>query len=185
MILYPELLQHNVKLNPVWTNIIERVSIGDTPFGTHIFNNTLYYKQHSISLLNCGISDLVNFFVEYVGLKLEYIHFDKWKEIKRKIIKDNLIMDFVTRMGTIYSLDSSQCRYLLSLIHLYITLKKITPNDIILEIDTSEQCPYPHTYIKSINRLLFDITDPTVHIRFLDEPFETPEFEQNIDELDD
>lgn len=174
MILYPNLLKYHVINNPIWVSILERISIGDAPYGTHIHNDTLYYKQHNVSLIDATSNAIVTFFSEILGLVPKYTHFDSWKEIKRKVIKDNLIMEYVSRISKEYTLSTTQSKYLLSLIHLYITLKKITPNDINLYTSVTLDNSNVHTYIKSINGLLFDITDSETKIRF--------ETSSNIDE---
>ena len=94
MIVYPNLLKHN-NVSIFWKTILERVSIGDAPFGTKIIDNNLFYKKKYIPLKNCNYLQVVEFFKEDVGLKLNYIYFNSWKEIKRKVIKDNLIQDYV------------------------------------------------------------------------------------------
>jgi hypothetical protein len=168
MILYPNLLKHDVTLTPTWSSIVERVSLGDAPYGTHITQNKLIFKQHTVELTQSTPQDIIDFFIYIVGLNLQYIHFKSWKEIKRKTIKDNLIHDFVLRMASQYNLEMSQQKYLLSLIHLYITLKKITPNDIHLETGTGHTVHTVHTYIHSIrglqissDNIMFNPNSPT------------------------
>lgn len=166
MILYPNLLKYHVKTNPIWMSILERISIGDAPYGTHIYNGILYYNQHNIQIAESKAEDVLAFFIEHVGIKLNYSHFNSWKEIKRKVVKDNLIMDYVSRTTDEYQLVLSQSKYLLSLIHLYITLKKITPNDIILDTSSTKDNENIHTFIKSINGLMINGTWPNIKIYF-------------------
>jgi|694.fasta_scaffold150939_2 hypothetical protein len=157
MILYPQLLKHN-NVTLFWKIILERIAIGDAPFGTHVANHILSYSKkgrfddsqtQQILLQTCSSEQIVSFFEKVVGLNLQYVYFDSWKEIKRKVIKDNLIQDYVSRFQKEYALSSSQMSYLSSMIHLYLTLKQITPDDIILEtIYTSNS--YLCTRIKTI-----------------------------------
>ena len=148
MILYPNLLKHN-NVNIFWKTILERISIGDPPFGTKIINDYLFYKKSNIPLKNSNYEQIIEFFKEDVGLKLNYVYFQSWKDIKRKVIKDNLIQDFVNRFQKENNLSISQGNYLSSMIHLYITLKKFTHEDIILSIT-------PYTHIKFIKGLYFN-----------------------------
>ena len=154
MILYPRLLReknvnnNNLK-NIFWNIILERLSIGDAPFGTRIVDNFLWFRKKSISLEEGQISDIMNFFKEEVGLQLQYVYFSSWKEIKRKIIKDNLIQDYVGKFQKENNLNMNQTNYLSSMIHLYITLKKITHQDIILNTN-------PYTHITQIKGIIYD-----------------------------
>lgn len=155
MIRYPQILK---KINQItfdnpynacfWKSIIERVSLGDAPFGTSIFDHHLKFRKSQIDLLSIEATELIDFFIEQVGLKLEFISFQSWKEIKKKIIKDNLIQDFVYRKQEQFQLDSSKTARLLSLIHLYITIKRILPSEIHLKT-------YPHMFIDEIDGIEF------------------------------
>lgn len=167
MIQYPNLLKHN-DVTLFWKILLERVSIGDAPFGTQILNHELIYanKRHresisELSLKTSSIPEVIDFFKEVVGVNLQYVYYDSWKEIKRKVIKDNLIQDYVYRFQKDYQLTSKQTNYLSSMIHLYLTLKKITPSDIILEtVNTSNG--YTCTQIKSINGIYYSSQDNIV-----------------------
>lgn len=169
MILYPQLLKHN-NVTLFWKILLERVAIGDPPFGTHIVNHTLVYSKKTkveeqspiqLPLQTCSVSQAVHFFEHTIGLKLQYVYFDSWKEIKRKVIKDNLIQDYVSRFQREYSLNTSQTNYLSSMIHLYITLKQITPDDIILETINTPKL-YLCTRIKTIQGIYYCAQEQTV-----------------------
>jgi hypothetical protein len=153
MILYPHLLQNN-HVTPFWKTILERVSIGEAPFGTRISNDHIIFKHTHLPLKNSTDEKIIEFFKYTVGLDLQYIYFSHWKDIKRKTIKDNLVQNFIYRFGQKHDLNVKQTDYLMSMIQLFITLKKITPNDILLETDFT-QGEYPHTYIKAINGLSY------------------------------
>lgn len=148
MIKYPHLLRYK-HITPFWVSILERISINDAPFGSKIYSDKLIYYDEHIDLLKCTSDDIVNFFVNKIGINLTYIHFESWKDIKRKTIKDNLIQDYVQRLTFEYNLSQSKTNYLLSMIHLYITLKKITPDEIILETNYIDN--FKRTVIKKIN----------------------------------
>jgi hypothetical protein len=179
MIIYPDLLKHSVQRKPAseagknvtlfWRLVLERISIGDPPFGTQIINHSLIYTRRSrsdssrkeIPLKTTTPSEIISFFEKFVGVQLEYVYFDSWKEIKRKVIKDNLIQDYVTRFQLEHNLTNQQTNYLSSLIHLYITLKRITPEDITLEIVESNK-QYRCTRIKSISGIYYSNQDNIV-----------------------
>ena len=59
MILYPNLLKqiHLKNIQPFWINILERLSIGDCPFGTNISNGILKYKQNQIRKQSCKVDN--------------------------------------------------------------------------------------------------------------------------------
>ena len=119
MILYPQLLKHN-NVTLFWKIVLERIAIGDAPFGTHINNHTLVCSKKGkheeqttqLPLQTCSVTQAVHFFEHTIGLKLQYVYFDSWKEIKRKVIKDNLIQDYVLRFQKEYSLNTQQTNYL-------------------------------------------------------------------------
>lgn len=153
MILYPHLLLKNViHPNPYyvafWKSVLERVSIGEAPFGTHRVQDRLVYRKTHITLEDATQDEVVDFFVSQVGLRLQYVHYATWKEIKRKVIRDNLIQDFVTRSQNEYGLESHETQKLLSMIHLYLTIKRILPHEIQLET-------YPHMHIVAIEGITF------------------------------
>lgn len=127
--------------------MLERVAIGDAPFGTHIYEDELRFRKHSLNLVTSSTEQVVTFFTDVVGLVLQYVYFDSWKDIKRKVIRDNLIQDFVLRVQQRFDLPRHESNRLFSMIHLYVTLKKIQPHEIVLET-------YPHTHIKTIHGLM-------------------------------
>lgn len=131
-----------------WNSVCERVAHGEAPFGTTRKDDCLQYKKHELELARATSSDVVDFFANVVGLQMDFVHFAQWKEIKRKVIKDNLIQEFVTRMQHQYQLESSYAHRLLSTIHLYLTIKRILPAEIQLEI-------FPHMFIRSIDGIVF------------------------------
>jgi hypothetical protein len=193
MILYPDLLKHNNQ-TLFWRLILERISIGDSPFGTQIINHSLIYTRRSrsetirkeIPLKQTTPLELISFFKNTVGIQLEYVYFNSWKDIKRKVIKDNLIQDYVVRFQTEYNLTTQQTNYLSSLIHLYITLKRITPEDITLEIVESNK-QYKCTRIKSISGIYYSSQDQTVKFSTKREtpPSTDDEEEYNSDDEED
>jgi hypothetical protein len=152
MILYPHLLKHVVHPNPYytafWKSVLERVSIGEAPFGTYRIQNRLVYRKTQILLEEATPDEVMDFFATNVGLQLQYVHYATWKEIKRKVIKDNLIQDFVSRSQAQYELEAQEAQRLLSMIHLYLTIKRILPQEIQLET-------FPHMHIVSIEGVTF------------------------------
>ena len=63
--------------------------------------------------------------------------------------KKQSIHDFVNRFQCENKLTTAQTNYLSSMIHLYITLKKFTHEDIVLSVE-------PYTHIKTIRGLFFN-----------------------------
>jgi hypothetical protein len=156
MLRYPHLLkQHteqplsNPYANQFWrTTVFERLCVGEAPFGTSLVSDTLVFKKQEIVLIQSNAQDVMDFFQQVVGLQLEFVQFATWKEIKRKIIKDNLIQDFVTRSQEQFDLDAQEAHRLLSTVHLYQTIKRILPHEIRLQV-------YPHMYIEQIDGISF------------------------------
>lgn len=156
MLRYPHLLrQHadqplsNPYANQFWrTAIFERLCVGEAPFGTSLLADTLFFKKHELVLSQTTAEEVMEFFQQVVGLQLEFVQFSTWKEIKRKIIKDNLIQDFVTRSQEQFDLDAQEAHRLLSTVHLYQTIKRILPHEIHIQV-------YPHMYIEQIDGISF------------------------------
>ena len=177
MILYPQLLKHK-NVEPFWKHILERVSIGDTPYGTRLVQDVLVFQNQQLPLKNSNYEQVIEFFKHTVCLDLQYIHFEHWKDIKRKSIKDNLIQNFIQRFSLKHNLNTNQSEYLLSLVQLFITLKKITPNDILLETDIVGE--HKHTFIKSIVGLSYQndtiIFNPNHEVEELSDSSDEEEF---------
>lgn len=172
MIIYPNLLK-NVSLLKnylderevcFWKKILERLSIKDAPFNTEIKNNYLYYNNKHISLLNSKDIDVIQFFMNVVGTKLIFVNYYSWKNIKKKTTKDDLIYSFVLEKKKQYNLDLKEHNKLLSFIHLNITLKLITNENIILKVDR-------HTYIENINNLYIEKNNDVCNM-YLGEKYE-------------
>ena len=147
-----------------WKKILERLSIKDAPFNTEIKNNNVYYNGRYISLLNSKDIDVIQFFMNVVGTKLIFVNYYSWKNIKKKTTKDDLIYSFVLEKRKQYNLDLKEHNKLLSFIHLNITLKLITNENIILKVDK-------HTYIENINNLYIEKNNDICNI-YLGEKYE-------------
>lgn len=153
MILYPHLLKplylKDLKeTQPFWINILERLSIGDCPFGTSLKQHNLIYRQHTLSIEHSTPQHIIEFYKEIVGLNIQYVFFTSWKDIKRKVIRDNLIQDYIKRTQIEWELSQEKTNQLSSCIHLFLTLKKIVPDDICIEYKTN-------TYIQNIDGFIF------------------------------
>lgn len=186
MIIYPNLLK-NVSLLEnyldkreicFWKKILERLSICDTPFNTEIRNNRLYHKDNSISLTTSKESDIIQFFRDVIGMKLTFINYYSWKNIKKKSTKDDLIYSFVMCKKKQYNLSTKEHNILLSFIHLNITLKLITHENIILKVDG-------HTFIENINNLYIEKNDNGMNVYLGSVIFITDEYlsETEISEI--
>ena len=160
---YPFLLQQNnlsfldeneINGKSFWNDISKRICSGDAPFGTQIENHQLIFKENRLDLFTTSMQEIVSFFQDCVGVRLRFMYFSTWKEIKKKVIKDNIIQEFVNRCKTDLNLNSEQNNFLFSLIHLYLTLKKITSENIILKNGVGDSV-FKHTFINEIRGLHF------------------------------
>lgn len=149
---FTSLDEDSVNGKSFWGDIVKRICSGDAPFGTRIEEHQLIFKDSSLDLFTISVEDLIHFFETEVGLKLQFMYFASWKEIKKKVIKDNIIQDFVNRCKLDLNLTLDQSNFLFSLIHLYLTLKKIMPEDIVLK-NGFKGSEYKHTYIHEIRGL--------------------------------
>jgi hypothetical protein len=134
-----------------WRWLVERVATGEAPFGTWLRNHALGFQKESLSLTDAGAIDVLTFFETVVGLQLEFVAYDSWKEIKRKVIRDNLIQEFALRAQREHTLSVTETQRLISLVHLYVTIKKILPQEIQLTTHPTQH----HMYIESIDGLRF------------------------------
>lgn len=155
MIIYPHLLKndviHLVSENEInfWKNLLERVSIGESPFYTELKNNYLYYGDKFIFLPDSTEKDVVQFFKDVVGVQLNFVSYLSWKDIKKKVTRDDLIHMYVSEKQKEFDLSSKEQSMLLYFINLNINLKLITTENIVLEIDK-------HTFIKEIDNLVIE-----------------------------
>lgn len=160
MIIYPKLLQNiNVISGLVssrevyfWKNIIERLSLKDSPFNTEIKGDYLYpihNREKKINLSSTNIEEIIKFFKYQIGINLVFVNYYSWKDIKKKSIKDDLIQIFCLRKQKELNLTNTEQKILLSFIQLNITLKFITHENIIIKVDNN-------TYISEITNLHID-----------------------------
>jgi hypothetical protein len=167
MILYPNILDTSFTSSQgrdFWTSVLERVCIGQAPFGTRILGQHLIYKNESLYLPDTNGDMVRAFFEKYVGLQLQFVHFKSWRNIKKKVVKDNILQEFVNNYSNQYKLSYAQCNYLLALIQLFITLKKIIPDNILLETGVCPSNPSPHTFIKDIKGLSYNVETNTFYL---------------------
>jgi hypothetical protein len=130
-------------------SILERLAIGENPVGTVLQGDTLHFRNKQISLLDRPniLTDLQVFFHTVVGIPKQFDTEDykQWKEIKKKYIKNFLLEAFVMEKQKEYALTLTQTNQLLATIHLGITFKHISIQDIV----------YNDGKIQSINHLHF------------------------------
>lgn len=130
-----------------WRNIFEDLSFGITPQGTYISKNYLISNvknKEFVYKINPDIdsetifTDIYTLLSEKLGLKSlieieDYknsieseITFNSWNSIKKKSIKDSIIMNYVNVKSEKYNLTTQTSKRLLNTINLGIMLKFIT-----------------------------------------------------------
>jgi hypothetical protein len=130
-----------------WRNIFEDLSFGITPQGTYISKNYLISNvknKEFVYKINPDIdsetifTDMYNLLSEKLGLKSlmeieDYknsieseITFNSWNSIKKKSIKDSIIMNYVNVKSEENNLTTQTSKRLLNTINLGIMLKFIT-----------------------------------------------------------
>ena len=130
--LYPNLVINN-ELDMFWIKLISRIKKNESPYNTYIKDGFLYVKtdKEKLNLNKSSTEDLMHFFSQRLGISLEISKKDNWKELRKKAIRDKTIFHFANRIKNEYNLSEEKTRKLISQIHLNISLKKITPDDIV------------------------------------------------------
>lgn len=138
-----------------WKNIFEDLSFGITPSGTYISKKYIISNvknKEFVYKINIDIDsetmfwDIYNLFSDKLGLKSvqeieEYkntidsseIIFNSWNSIKKKSIRDSIIINYVTDKSEKYKLSRIKTKELLNMINLGILLKFISNKNIIYE----------------------------------------------------
>lgn len=137
-----------------WKNIFEDLSFGITPQGTYISKNYLIsniktkefvYKINQELDTETIFLDVYNLLSEKLGLKSlneieEYKNnldlettYNSWNSIKKKSIKDSIIMNYVNMKSEEYNFTTQTSKRLLNTINLGIMLKFITTKNISYE----------------------------------------------------
>jgi len=121
-------------MEPIWRNLIFRIRNNDPPYNTYIRDDVLYVKTGKtfIDLKSCSIQDFIGFF-NTLGLTIEYNKSEYWKDLRKKNLREKIIHNFAYKMKELHELTEEKTQQLVSQIHLDITLKKITPDDIIFD----------------------------------------------------
>lgn len=135
-----------------WKNIFEDLSFGVTPQGTYITKNYIIsnvknreftYKIKTDIESETIFIDIYTLFSEKLGLKSvneleDYknsidsseVIFSSWNSIKKKSIRDSIIMNYVSDRTIEYNLSPITAYRLLNMINLRLMLKFITTKDI-------------------------------------------------------
>ena len=155
-ILYPMFLEClKYTSDSFWENVFEDLAYGKTPYGTYINRSFLCcnYKNKEFSYKiekkdpEQLYNDVYNLLVKKLGLmsirdklnkKIDFNNIEEelklsrknWNNIRKKNIKDMLIENFVINMKNKYSLNTKQCRKLISSIFIGMIFKVITSKDI-------------------------------------------------------
>lgn len=131
-----------------WKNIFEDLAFSITPQGAYISKNYIISNTKNkefVYKINVNLDpetifvDIYNLFSEKLGIKSvqeieDYKNsidagemiFNSWNSIKKKSIRDSIILDYVTKKSNEYNLSRIKSRELLNTIHLGILLKFIS-----------------------------------------------------------
>lgn len=131
-----------------WKNIFEDLAFGITPQGAYISkhyiisntkNKEFVYKINNEADAETVFFDIYNLFSEKLGIKSvqeieDYknsidsseLVFDSWNSIKKKSIRDSIILNYVVRNSNEYELSRAKSKELLNTINLGILLKFIS-----------------------------------------------------------
>lgn len=131
-----------------WRNIFEDLAFGITPQGTYISKNYLISNAF-VYKINTNISsetlflDIYNLFSEKLGLRSlneiedlkntidsSELTFNSWNSIKKKSIRDSIIMNYINAQTELHQLPTHVSKKLLNTINLGLMLKFITTKDI-------------------------------------------------------
>lgn len=149
-----------------WKNIFEDLAFGITPQGAYISKNYIISNTKNkefVYKINTNVDseniflDIYNLFSEKLGIKSvqeieEYknsidsneLVFMSWNSIKKKSIRDSIILNYVIQKSNEYNLSRIKSKELLNTINLGILLKFISnkhihyEDGIIIEIDGFE-----------------------------------------------
>jgi hypothetical protein len=144
-----------------WKNIFEDMAYGICPYGVSIHNGTLYSnikeKKFSYSFMNKSDDDMFKTIMHHFKSKLnistsgEYAairetleqnlgisKYKTWKEIRKKNIRNILIINYVIRLSKQYQLKLAQTQKLINLFSLGFAFKIITNDDVVYDFTT--QC---------------------------------------------
>ncbi len=139
-----------------WRNIFEDLAYGLCPYGTYIYNGTLYCntrdKQFSYQFANKPTREIYDAVVHYFKTKLSLSpandfmsireqmerslsisQYSEWKEIKRKNIKSILVVNYVLDLAAACKLSMLKTQRLLNSISLMFTFKLITADDVVFD----------------------------------------------------
>lgn len=131
-----------------WKNIFEDLAFGITPQGAYISKNYIISNTKNkefVYKINIDLEpetifiDIYNLFSEKLGIKSvqeiedfknsidsSELVFDSWNSIKKKSIRDSIILDYVTKKSNEFNLSRQKSRELLNTINLGILLKFIS-----------------------------------------------------------
>ena len=134
--------------NDIFFGFFKNLIVGIYPRNSYIYKNVFTSKNKKFEPFRIDIDDglilyesVKNAIVKSENLNIEYNKYNlfkileidkdlKWKNIKKKKIKDALIDDFVARSKKLYNLNSNQSKFLLFSIYISIVLKIIKHKDI-------------------------------------------------------
>ena len=147
-VIYPVFLKcYDITSDVFWLSIFENLAYGKVPFGTYIVDNTLRcnYKNREFIYVIDTTKDINVLFDEITSLLTEKLDIKSqqvvtpsdiepiisWNDIRKKGTKEILIEVYVIELINKYSLTYAQSKLILYKLLIYITLKIISPDDII------------------------------------------------------
>jgi hypothetical protein len=112
-----------------WDDVIDRVRTASisAPFGVTRVGETLVYGEHILSITYASDEEIIQFYMDKVGLTLEFVRITQWKDIKKKSVRDGLLREYVFRNT---HLEDDELQHMLSNFHLNISIKKIQHDNI-------------------------------------------------------
>lgn len=154
-----------------WKNVFEDLAFSITPHGvyiskdyiiSHIKSKEFVYKINTDADPDTLFADIYGLFSEKLGIKSNQeteecrntiledtneLVFDSWNSIKRKSVRDSVILNYVAKKSTEYKLSIRKTRELLNAINLNILLKFVS----------NRQVQYENGDIVDIEGFTYDI----------------------------
>lgn len=118
-----------------WTNVINRIRTSSdnftAPFGVSRTERALVYEDVCVPV-DAPDDDIIAFYTDTVGLKVDTLRVTNWKDIKKKSVRDSLLREYVFRNA---SETPTELENQLSSFHLDIGIKKIQHDQITIGED--------------------------------------------------
>jgi len=156
-----------------WKHLIKDLAFNNTPYGLYIDADTqticsilkgrefhfCFMDRTDVEVL---YTELYDYFHNKVGIfsSKEYkenkninVKYNSWVSIKKKMVKDLLIQNYVIELKHKYDLTLHQSKLLLSNIMLWFQFKLIKPTDIVYDSDNCKILQIQDLYISKSGRI--------------------------------